>query len=291
MLRSRLAVAVIAAIVITWMTAFVVTEREQAIVLYLGKIHRSDYKPGLHFKLPLLMNVKKFDRRLLNLDSEVERFLTKEKKDVIVDSYVRWRITDLEKYFRATKGDERHAAQLLYQTINSRLREQFGNLTVQQVVSSERGSIMANVIKEVVKAGQELGVTVGDVRIKRIDLPAEVSSSVYDRMRAERERVARDFRSRGAEAAERIRADADKERTVILADAYRDAETTRGQGDARAAEIYANAFGVDPEFYSFYRSLNAYRSSLKSKDDVLVLQPESEFFKYFTSPERPAPVP
>jgi len=283
-------VGIIAA-VIAWSTMFVVDERQQAIVLYLGKIHRLDYKPGLHFKVPVVMQVRKFDRRLLNLDSEVERFLTKEKKDVIVDSYVRWRIADLEKYYRATKGDERHAAQLLYQTINSRLREEFGKRTVQEVVSGERGAIMSIVTKAADEGGRDLGVKVMDVRIKRIDLPAEVSSSVYGRMRAERERVARDFRSRGAEAAERIRAGADKERTVILADTYREAESTRGEGDARATEIYAAAYGANQEFYSFYRSLNAYRSGFNSKNDILVLQPDSDFFKYFKSSQGQPTVP
>ncbi|MGQ0656608.1 MAG: protease modulator HflC [Chromatiales bacterium] len=291
MLSPKFLIAAVIALIIGWASIFVITERDQAIVLYLGRIHRSDYEPGLHFKLPILMQVRKFDRRLLNLDAEAERFLTKEKKDVIVDSYVRWRIANLEKYYRATRGDERLAAQLLYQTINSRLREEFGRRTVQEVVSGQRGAIMTIVTKAADESGQDLGVKVMDVRIKRIDLPAEVSSSVYGRMRAERERTARDFRSRGAEAAERIRAGADKERTVIVAEAYRDAETARGQGDARAAAIYAGAFSADREFYDFYRSLNAYRSAFKSRNDILVLQPDSKFFDYFNSPQGPTPSP
>jgi len=290
---SRLAVVGIVLAVVAWASIFVVTERERAIVLYLGRIYRSDYQPGLHFKLPILMQVRKFERRLLNLDAEAERFLTVEKKDVIVDSYVRWRIADLEKHYRATRGDERLAAQLLHRTINSRLREEFGRRTVQEVVSGQRGAIMDIVTRAADEGGRDLGIKVVDVRIKRIDLPAEVSSSVYGRMRAERERVARDFRSRGAEAAERIRAGADKERTVILAETYRDAEKTRGEGDAGAAEIYGRAYSADRAFYDFYRSLGAYRSSFRNRNDILVLQPDSEFFDFFNSSQGrpPAPAP
>jgi len=290
MLIPRLFIALVIAIVAIWSSTFVVSETERAIVLNFGKIYRSDYQPGLHFKLPVVMQVRKFDKRLLSLDAEAQRFTTKEKKAVIVDSYVRWRIDDVEDYFRATQGREEYAAALLSQTINSKLKEEFAKRTVDEVISGERGVVMGLVTEAASKGGQDIGAKVVDVRIKRIDLPPEVSMSVYNRMRAERGRVARDLRSRGGEAAEKIRAGADKERTVILAQAYRDAETLRGEGDARAAEIYASAYGADQEFYSFYRSLSAYRAGFKSKEDILVLQPDSEFFRYFKSPS-PSSVP
>jgi membrane protease subunit HflC len=277
-------VIVIIALVALWSCTFVVDEREQALVLAFGRIQREVKDPGLHFKVPIYNQVRIFDRRLLNLDAEAERFLTNEKKDVIVDSYVRWRISDMAKFYRATNGDRRRAGQLIYQTVNSKLREEFGKRSVQEVVSGERGAIMSIVTKTANDAGRTLGVQVVDVRIKRIDLPAEVSGSVYGRMRAERERVARQFRSRGAEQAERIRADADKERTVIIAEAYRNAQTIRGEGDAKAADIAAQAYSKDREFYDFYRSLNAYKSGFAGKNDILVLQPQGEFFKYFSNP-------
>lgn len=278
-------VVVVALLLVFSLCTFRVDQRERAILLFLGKIVEADYEPGLHFKLPPPFHtVRKFDRRILSLDSEPERFLTSEKKDVIVDSYVRWRITDVSKYFVATNGDERRAGLLLFQRINAGLREEFARRTVQQVVSGERGTIMRNVAQQVGDQATELGLAIVDVRIKRIDLPDEVRPSVFERMRAERTRVARDFRSRGAEAAERITANADRERTVLLAEAYRDAETLRGEGDALAAQTYAEAYSRDREFYSLYRSLLAYRSSFGSKDDVLVLQPDSEFFRYFGNP-------
>lgn len=291
MLNIKTVIIAVVALLVLWSSTFVVDEREQAILLFLGDIKKTDYQPGLHFKLPLFNQVRKFDRRLLNLDAEAERFLTAEKKDVIVDSYVRWRIADVEKYYRATRGDERRAAQRLYPTINSRLRDEFGARKVKEVVSGERDAIMTAVTRTANEAGRDLGIEVIDVRIKRLDLPAEVSGSVYARMRAERDRVARDFRSRGAEKAEGTRATADKERTVILAEAYREAETTRGEGDAQAAAIYAGAFDADREFYDFYRSLGAYRSSFGSKNDILVLKPGTEFFKYFSNPDAGAPGP
>ncbi|HTT07895.1 MAG TPA: protease modulator HflC [Gammaproteobacteria bacterium] len=287
-LRSLL--LILAFVILGWSCTFVVTERQQALLLNFGSIIGSDYAPGLHFKWPW-NQVRRVERRILSLDAgEPERFLTNEKKDVIVDSYVRWRIVDVEKYYRATQGDENRAGQLLYQAINSKLREEFGKRSVQQVVSGERGEIM-NIVTQTVDSttGSDLGIKIEDVRIKRIDLPAEVSGSVYGRMRAERDRVARDFRSRGAEAAERVRADADRERTVILADAYRDAERVRGEGDARATEIYAEAYGADREFYDFYRSLNAYKNSFSGKNNMLLLSPDSQFLKYFNSDKPPAP--
>ena len=284
MLGPRILIPLVVIAIVAYMSLFTVNERERAILLKLGEIHRSDYTAGLHFMVPFYNNVRKFDRRLLTYDSRPERYLTGEKKDVIVDSYVRWRIYDVEQYFKATRGDERGAGILLFQKVDAALREQFGNRTVKEVVSGERGAIMAHVTEEANKQVKELGMQIDDVRVKRIDLPAEVSNSVYQRMRAERERVARDHRSRGAEAAERIRANADRERIVILAEAYREAETTRGEGDATAAETYANAYTVDEEFYALYRSLNAYRASFGNKNDVLLLEPDSEFFKYFKNP-------
>lgn len=293
MLLPRLVIVFVLAILAVWSSTFVVSERDLAVVLKYGKIHRFDYGPGLHFKLPLLMQVRKFDKRLLSLDGDAQRFLTKEKKDVIVDSYVRWRIADVQKYFNATQGREAYAGTLLLQTINSKLREEFGKRTVSDVVSGERGAVMGLVTRAASEGARDIGAEIVDVRIKRIDLPPEVSLSVYNRMRAERERVARDLRSRGDEAAEKIRAEADRERTVLLAEAYRDAETLRGSGDASASEIYAGAYGADRDFYSFYRSLSAYRAGFRSKDDVMVLQPDSEFFRYFNnpSPVRPVPAP
>jgi membrane protease subunit HflC len=281
---------ILAVVLLGWSCVFVVDERQQALLLNFGSIVGSDYAPGLHFKWPW-NQVRRVERRILSLDAgEPERFLTNEKKDVIVDSYVRWRIVDVAKYYRATQGDEGRAGQLLYQAINSKLREEFGKRSVQQVVSGERGEIM-NIVTQAVDAttSHDLGIKIEDVRIKRIDLPAEVSGSVYGRMRAERDRVARDFRSRGAEAAEKVRADADRERTIILADAYRDAERVRGEGDARAAEIYAEAYGADREFYDFYRSLSAYKNGLSGRSNVLLLSPDNRFLKYFNDGAPPAP--
>jgi len=249
-----IAVALLALLI--YASTFVVQQYETAIKLRLGEIVTSDYKPGLHFKVPLLNNIIKFDHRIQTLDSRPQRFLTIEKKDVIVDSYAKWRI-------------------------NTSLRDEFGKRTIQEVVSEDRLELMQVLTKQVDTQAAELGVEVVDVRVKKIDLPPEVSESVYNRMRAERERVARDLRAKGSEAAERIRADADRQRTVILADAYREGEQTRGKGDAKASEIYAKAYEADPEFYAFYRSLDAYRQALAESDTTLVLGPDSDFFKFF----------
>lgn len=284
---QRLLIPLAVLLVLGAMSVFTVDERQKAILLRLGEIERSDYTPGLHFKLPLVNNVRKFDGRLLSLDAEPERFLTAEKKDVIVDYFVRWRIADVEQFFRSTGGDERQASVLMYQKVNAALRNEFGKRTVQDVVSGERFAIMEIVTSSANDQVTELGIDIEDVRVSRIDLPAEVSSSVYQRMRAERERVARDFRSRGAEAAERITANADRERTVLLAEAYRDAEIIRGDGDARSTEIYAGAFGADEDFYALWRSLGAYRRSFTGTGNVLVLEPDSEFLRYFDDPAGP----
>ncbi len=283
-MKIMLPLVVVAAVFVVFATIFTVSERELAIVLRLGEIQRSDYEPGLHFRVPIYNEVRKFEKRLLDLDFDPERYLTSEKKDVIVDSFLRWRIADVEKFFKATSGNKDRAGTLLKQKVNAALREEFAIRTVQEVVSGERGALMELVTDVANEEAEGLGIEVKDVRVKRIDLPAEVSDSVYKRMRAERERVARDFRSRGAEAAERIRATADRERTVIKAEAYRDAETARGEGDAVAAETYANAYSTNEEFYALYRSLNAYRTSFDTKGDVLLLKPDSDFFKYFGDP-------
>ncbi|MGR8948055.1 MAG: protease modulator HflC [Gammaproteobacteria bacterium] len=281
----RILIGLVVLAVIGSLFVFRVYEQERAILFQLGKIVRADYEPGLHFKIPVLQNVKKYDVRLQTLDAEPQRFLTDEKKDVIVDSFVRWRIKDIVKFYVATGGDARRAGLLLYQKINDGLRNEFSTRTVKEVVSGERGAIMSSVTKTADERGEELGMEIVDVRLKRIDLPAEVSQNVYDRMRSERARVAREIRARGEKEAITIRADADKNRTVIGAQAYRDAEVLRGEGDAVATEVYADAFEKDEEFYDFYRSLNAYRSSFQSRENVFLLDPDSEFFKYFGNPQ------
>jgi membrane protease subunit HflC len=275
------AVALLALIV--YASTFTVQQWETAIKLRLGEIVRSGYEPGLHLKVPLLNNIMHFDARIQTLDSRPQRFLTIEKKDVIVDSYTKWRIDDAARFFRSTGGDSGRAERLLSERINTALRDEFGKRTIQEVVSEDRLALMKALTKEIDTKAAELGTEVIDVRVKKIDLPPEVSESVYNRMRAERERVARDLRAKGAEAAERIRADADRQRTVIIADAYREAEETRGQGDGKAAEIYANAYQENPSFYAFYRSLDAYRRTFDQKDSTLVLAPDSDFFRFFNS--------
>ena len=266
---------------IVYASTFIVNQWEVALRLRLGEIVSSDYEPGLHFLVPVLNNIKKFDGRIQTLDSRPERFLTVEKKDVIVDSYAKWRITNPGQFYRSTGGDSGRTARLLSERINTSLRDEFGKRTIQEVVSEDRLELMQVLTKEVDRQAAELGIEVVDIRVKKIDLPPEVSESVYERMRAERERVARDLRAKGSEAAERIRADADRQRTVILADAYKLSEELRGEGDAKAAEVYANAFNQDRDFYSFYRSLNAYRNAFGQGGDMMVLQPESVFFRYF----------
>jgi len=273
--------AVIAILILAWASLYTVKQWERAIVFRLGEIVETNIGPGLHVMIPFVDNVRKFDARILTVEAEAERYFTVEKKNVIVDAFVKWRITDEADYYRATGGDERRAGQLLYEKINDALRNEFGRRTIQEVVSGGRAEITQKLNELVNIQAKDLGITIVDVRIKRIDLPNEVSTSVYQRMEAERGRVARDFRSRGAEAAERIRADADRQRTVTLAEAYRKAESIRGEGDAKAADIYAQAYGKNPEFYAFYRSLNAYKNTLNSRSDTLVLEPDSEFFKYF----------
>ncbi len=268
---------------VVYASTFTVAQWELALRLRLGEIVASDYKPGLHLMVPVVNNVKTFDGRIQTMDARPERFLTIEKKDVIVDSFAKWRISNVAQFYRSTGGDADKTTRLLLERINTSLRDEFGKRTIKEVVSGERAEIMALLTKDADAKASELGVEIIDVRVKQIDLPPEVSESVYGRMRAERERVARDLRAQGSEAAERIRADADRQRTVILADAYRDAETLRGDGDAKATEIYAQAFDQNREFYAFYRSLDAYRAVFYGGDNMLVLQPDSEFFRYLRS--------
>jgi len=264
---------------------FTTNEKELAIMFRLGEIVKSDFQPGLHFKTPFVNNVQKFDARIQTMDSDPERYLTSEKKNVIVDSFAKWRISDVERYFTTMGGDARRANIRLAQVIKDGLRAEFGKRTVQEVISGERSEIMDSITSLANMQATEFGIELIDVRIKRVDLAREVSESVYRRMEAERERVAKDLRSQDSEASEKIKADADRQRTVIIANAYKEAEVLRGEGDAKAAEIYAKAYGANPEFYSFYRSLNAYKESFKDKSDVMLIDPKADFFKYFEQSE------
>ena len=262
-------------------SVYVVNQWETAVVLRLGEIVTADVEPGLHFKMPFINNVRKFDSRLQTLDAAPERYLTSEKKNLVVDSFVKWRIVDVEKFYTTMNGDKRQAGMKLGQIVKDGLRAEFGNRTVKEVISAERIDIASKIKIVTGDAVKPFGIEIEDVRIKRIDLAKDISESVYRRMEAERNRVAKDLRSKGAEAAEKIRADADRQRVVILADAYSEAEILRGKGDAKAAEIYAKAYNIDAEFYSFYHSINAYKISFKDKSDILLVDPKSDFFKYF----------
>lgn len=260
---------------------FVIKETERAVLLRFGEVVNPNILPGLHIKIPFVNNVRKFDGRVLTVDSQPERFFTQEKKAVIVDSYAKFQVSDTAKFYTATNGEEVRAMALLAQRINDGLRNQVAVRTIQEVVSGQRDELMVALTKELtVTAQEELGLRVVDVRVKKIDLPPDVSESVYRRMNAEREKEAREIRSQGQELAEGIRAAADREVTVLKANAYRDAELLRGAGDAQATGTYANAFNQDPEFYSFTRSLQAYKSSFQGNGDILLLQPDSEFFRY-----------
>ena len=285
MSRNALMISVVGAALVLAMSLFTVDETQTAIRFQLGEIVQANYRPGLHWKWPLINNVRKFDRRLQTLDTEPERFLTAEKKNVIVDSFAMWRVEDVRLFYTTVGGDAAQANVRLDQIVKDSLRSEFSKRSIQEVVSGDRDQIMETLSRLLREQATQLGIAAVDVRIKRIDLPPDVSSSVFSRMKAERLRVAKDFRSRGGEAAERIRADADRQNTVVLAEAYRDAERQRGEGDAQAADIYAQAYGQDQDFYNFYRSLSAYRQSFGGKDDVLVLQPDSQFFRYFNKPQ------
>ncbi|HXX10738.1 MAG TPA: protease modulator HflC [Burkholderiales bacterium] len=282
---SVVLIALVVILVIASLALFTVDQRQNAIVFRLGEPVHVITKPGLYLKLPLLDNVRFFDVRILTLDAdEPERFITSEKKNVLVDSFVKWRIVDVVQYYISVGGDEMRTRIRLAQTVNDNLRAEFGKRTIHEVVSGERDHIMELMREKVDVDARKIGVQVLDVRIKRVDLPQEVSEAVYRRMEAERKRVANELRSLGFAESEKIRADADRQREVIVAEANRDAQRVKGQGDARAAAIYAQAFQQSPEFYSFYRSLEAYRQGLKSKSDVMVLDPSSDFFKYLKSP-------
>ncbi len=292
-MKNRLGTIVIAAVValiITSLSMFVVDQRQNAIVFRLGEVVNIKTDPGLYFKVPLLDNVRFFDVRILTIDSaEPERFLTSEKKNVLVDLFVKWRITNVRQYYVSVGGDESRASTRLQQTINDGLRAEFGNRTVHDVVSGERDKIMELMREKANEDAKNIGVEVLDVRLKRVDLPQEVSESVYRRMEAERKRVANELRSTGFAESEKIRADADKQKEVIIAQAYRDAQRVKGEGDGKATAIYARAYEINPEFYAFYRSLDAYKAAFRDRNDVMVLEPNSEFFKYLRSSGRMPP--
>jgi membrane protease subunit HflC len=279
-------VALLGLLIVASMTMYTVDQRQNAMVFQLGEVVAVDKKPGLYFKLPILQNVRYFDTRILTLDpADPDRFITSEKKNVLVDYFAKWRIIDVKQYYVSVGGDEMRAQTRLQQTINDSLRAEFGKRTVHEVVSGERDEIMASLRLKADQDARKIGVQVMDVRIKHVDLPEEVSDSVYRRMEAERKRVANELRSTGSAEAEKIRADADRQREIIIAEAYRDAQRVKGEGDAKASTIYAEAYSKNPEFYAFYRSMDAYRQSFKNKSDILVLEPNSAFFKYMKSPK------
>jgi len=262
-------------------TLFTVDQRQNAMVFQLGEVKDVITRSGLHFKWPVIQNVRFFDMRILTYDdAEPLRFLTQGNRPVLVDSFVKWRIVDVRQYYVSVQGDEFRAATRIRQTVSGSLRDEFGVRTLHDVVSGQRDDIMSKVRQRADEDLRRIGVEIVDVRLKRVDLPQEVSESVYGRMQAERKRIANEQRSTGAAEAERIRADADRQREVILAEAYRDAQRVRGEGDAKSAAIYAAAFSQNPEFYSFYRSMEAYRASLRGKNDLLLLEPNSDFFRY-----------
>ena len=286
MKRSSIIISALSliAVIIISQSIYVVSEIERAVKLRFGEIVEFDVQPGLHFKWPIVNSIKYFDGRILTLDAVPQRYLTSEKKALMVDSFIKWRIKDVAKYFTTTGGDEERAKRLLSQRVDTGLRNEFGIRTVKEVVSGERDQLMNSLATSLdTIAQQELGVEVIDLRVKKIDLPAEVSDSVYNRMRTERERLARELRAQGNEVAEKIRATADKDKTIILADAYREAEETRGLGDAKATATYAEAYTKDPEFYDFTRSLKAYQATFQSKGDILIIDPDSDFFKYLNN--------
>tara|TARA_B110000967_G_scaffold206298_1_gene252693 strand:+ start:2182 stop:3051 length:870 start_codon:yes stop_codon:yes gene_type:complete len=283
LLKSVITLAVL--LIIASSTLYVVSETQRGVKLRFGKLVEADIQPGIHLKFPLADDVRLFDARILTVDAQPASFFTVEKKRLIVDSYAKWRIANVETYYKATGGVETVAHNRLANRVNNGLRNQFGTRTLHEVVSGERDALMEDITSELnASVRDSLGIEVVDIRVKRIDLPQEVSSQVFRRMTAEREKEARELRSTGKEKAERIRASADRERTIELANAYRDAEQLRGTGDAEAAGIYSDAYQQDPEFYSFMRSLNAYKLSFANKGDVMLVAPDSDFFKYLNKP-------
>ena len=282
-------VACVVVLILASMSIFIVDQRQTAIVFQLGEVMRVETTPGIKFKLPLIQNVRFFDSRILTLDNaDPERFITAEKKNVLVDSFIKWRIIDVKQYYISVGGDPERANTRLKQTVNSSMREEFGKRTISEVVSGEREQIMNVLRTKIDSDARKIGIQVLDVRLKRVDFPPEISDSVYRRMDAERKRVANELRASGAAEGEKIKADADKQREVILAKAYRQAQQTKGEGDATASAIYGAAFGKNAEFYAFYRSLEAYKQSFRNKSDVMVVDPSSAFFKYMKNPGKEA---
>lgn len=282
-----IAISALALLIIMATSAYVVDQRQAAIRFRFGEVVSIQTDPGLYFKLPMLENVRFYDRRIQTLDTkDAERIQTSEKNNVLVDSYVKYRIVDVQRYFVSTGGDQLRAEVRLSQAINDDMRAQFGQRTLAEVVSGEREKIMETLRQRADEDARKIGIEVLDVRLKRVDLVPEISSDVYRRMDSERKRVANERRSTGSGEAEKIRADADRQKEIILAQAYRDAQRIKGEGDAKAAAIYAQAFGKNPEFYSFYRSMDAYRQSFRNKGDVMVIEPNSDFFKYMKNPNR-----
>ncbi|MEJ5207275.1 protease modulator HflC [Denitratimonas sp. CY0512] len=285
-MRNLIVIIVLGLVLLVSSSVFIVREAQVGVLFQLGRIVRTDIPPGVHLKIPLIQDVRIFDSRILTLDSQPERYLTSEKKDVNVDFFAKWRIDEVGRYYTTTSGDELQAMQRLNPIIKEALRNQINQRTLQETVSDARSGMTEALVATASEGARSLGIEVVDVRIKRIDLPEEVSESVYNRMRAERSRVANELRSQGVEASETIRANADRERQVILANAERDAQRVRGEADARATEIYAEAYGRDAEFYAFHRSLESYRAAFQDGDAVMVLDPDSEFFRYFGNPGR-----
>jgi membrane protease subunit HflC len=278
---SKFLVPIILLLILLALSTFTVDQRESALVFRLGEIVAVKQEPGLYFKAPLIDNARFYDKRILTFDSPVpDRFITSEKKNVLVDSYIKWRIIDPAKYYVSVNGDERQAERRLTQTVNDGLRAEFGKRTIQEVVSGERSTIMDIIKQRADKESAKIGIQIIDVRLRRVDLPTEVSESVYQRMEAERKSVANELRSQGFADSEKIRADADKQKNIIITEAYKKAQTIKGEGDASAARIYADTFSKNKNFYDFYRSLEAYKKSFKSKEDIMVLDADTEFFKY-----------
>jgi len=286
---STAALVVLGIIVATlFMSVYFVDEREKAIKFRFGEIVESEIEPGMHFKIPFVNNIKFFDARVQTMDSEPQLYLTGEKKNLVVDSFVKWRIQDVREFYVRLQGRTFNARQRLAQRVEDSLRQEFGKRKVQEVISGDRAKIMEVVRNSMEEEARSLGIEVIDVRLKRVDLDPAVSESVYQRMQAERQRVAKELRAQGEEEAEKIRANADRQRQILLANATRDAEQLRGSGDAIATATYAEAYGKDREFYNLYRSLNAYQNTFSNKDDLMVIDPSSDFFRFFKNSQDPS---
>jgi membrane protease subunit HflC len=288
-MKNIIAVLLVIVALLAFNSFFVVSEGTRAIVITFGKVGQTAegetavYEPGIHMKIPFFDRVERLDSRIQTLDERADRFVTIDKEDLIVDSYVKWRIEDFGRYWLSTSGIKENAEVLLKQKVNNGLRSEFGTRTIQQIVSGERSELMDEAMTQASSSSDELGISIVDVRVKQINLPAEISNSIFNRMRAERAAAAREYRSEGQEQAEIIRANVDAKVTVMLADAERNARQLRGEGDAQAAQIYAQTYSKDPEFFSFIRSMDAYRASFNSKQDVIVVEPDSDFFRYLNN--------